>query len=341
METVILNVAKQNEESTAFKGCFLRQHDKVSRLTSRLLHHTINTTKNYGQIFQKIPFIDNILKGVGQIMLQENRWTGLLFIIGIFMGSWQCGVAVILATAAGTFTAMKLKYDQSEINAGLYGFSAALVGVALAFIFPSDTINLGIDYCRRNIGEYYSAFFHPEENSGVYVSFYCHYVGIGILLHHFTHIAPSDLISAKVVPSEYDNVLITTNGFGEVIFQGGMLSGIIFFIAVFISSPIAALYGFIASLLGAGLSQLNGEPIQEIHMGLFGFNAVLSAIVFSGVKKTDGLWVLIAVLFTIVIDDFLVDNNLLSAVGGVFTFPFVVGTWITLLLKKFLVKNKL
>jgi urea transporter len=59
------------------------------------------------------------------------------------------------------------------------------------------------------------------------------------------------------------------------------------------------------------------------------------------VKKTDGLWVLIAVLFTIVIDDFLVDNNLLSAVGGVFTFPFVVGTWITLLLKKFLVKNKL
>ncbi|MEF9479364.1 urea transporter [Chryseobacterium sp. 1B4] len=38
-------------------------------------------------------------------------------------------------------------------------------------------------------------------------------------------------------------------------------------------------------MLGAGLSQLNGEPIKEIHMGLFGFNAVLSAIVFSGVKR--------------------------------------------------------
>lgn len=74
-------------------------------------------------------------------------------------------------------------------------------------------------------------------------------------------------------------------------------------------------------------------------MGLFGFNAVLSAIVFSGVKKTDGLWVLIAVVLTVVIDDILVDNNLLSAVGGVFTFPFVVGTWITLLIQKLFIKK--
>lgn len=297
--------------------------------------------KTMDKFFQKIPFIDNILKGVGQIMLQENRWTGLLFIIGIFMGSWQCGVAVILATAAGTFTAMKLKYNQSEINAGLYGFSAALVGVALAFIFQATPLIWILIIVGGALASIIQHFFIQKKIPVFTFPFIVITWVLVFLLHHFTHIAPSDLISAKVIPSEYDNVLITTNGFGEVIFQGGMLSGIIFFIAVFISSPIAALYGFIASLLGAGLSQLNGEPIQEIHMGLFGFNAVLSAIVFSGVKKTDGLWVLIAVLFTIVIDDFLVDNNLLSAVGGVFTFPFVVGTWITLLLKKFLVKNKL
>ncbi|MEP6804257.1 MAG: urea transporter [Flavobacterium sp.] len=49
------------------------------------------------KIFIKIPFIDNILKGIGQIMLQENRWTGLLFLIGIFMGSWQGGVATLFS----------------------------------------------------------------------------------------------------------------------------------------------------------------------------------------------------------------------------------------------------
>lgn len=92
------------------------------------------------EFFKKLPFLDNILKGIGQIMLQENRWTGLLFLIGIFMGSWQCGVAVLISTAAGTFTAMTLKYDKSQINAGLYGFSAALVGVALAFLFDTTIL---------------------------------------------------------------------------------------------------------------------------------------------------------------------------------------------------------
>lgn len=148
------------------------------------------------------------------------------------------------------------------------------------------------------------------------------------------------MLSAEVVPTQYDDFLTCTNGFGEVIFQGGVLSGIIFFLAVFISSPVAALYGLAASILGAGLSQWNGEPVKEIHMGLFGFNAVLSAIVFSGVKRTDGLWVLIAVLITIAIDDLLIDNHCLDAVGGVFTFPFVAGTWITLLIQKIFLKAK-
>ena len=40
-------------------------------------------------------------------------------------------------------------------------------------------------------------------------------------------------------------------------FQGGVLSGIIFFVAVFISSPFVAVFpymGLTASILGAGLS---------------------------------------------------------------------------------------
>ncbi|MDQ1805043.1 urea transporter [Chryseobacterium sp. CKR4-1] len=292
------------------------------------------------KFFQKIPFIDNILKGVGQIMLQENRWTGLLFIIGIFMGSWQCGVAVIMATAAGTFTAMKLKYDKSEIDAGLYGFSAALVGVALAFIFQATLLIWVLIIMGGALASIIQHFFIQKKIPVFTFPFIVITWALVFLLHHFTHILPSDLISAEVTSTQYDDFLTCTKGFGEVIFQGGVLSGLIFFLAVFISSPIAALYGLVASILGAGLSQWNGEPIQEVHMGLFGFNAVLSAIVFSGAKKTDGLWVLIAVFLTVAIDDFLIDNNLLSGVGGVFTFPFVAGTWITLLLKKFLVKNK-
>ena len=292
------------------------------------------------EFFKKIPFIDNVLKGIGQIMLQENRWTGLLFLIGIFMGSWQCGVAVLLSTAAGTFTAMKLKYAHSEINAGLYGFSAALVGVALSFLFQTTLLIWVLIVLGGALAAIVQHFFIQKKIPVFTFPFIIITWVLVFTLHHFTHIPPSAMLSSEVVPTQYDDFLTCTNGFGEVIFQGGVLSGMIFFIAVFISSPVAALYGLTASILGAGLSQLNGEPIKEIHMGLFGFNAVLSAIVFSGVKKTDGLWVLIAVVLTIVIDDFLVDNNCLSVVGGVFTFPFVVGTWITLFIQKLFIKVK-
>jgi len=86
------------------------------------------------KILTKVPFIDQVLKGLGQIMLQENSSTGLLFLIGIFLGSIEGGIGAIVSTTVGTITAILLKYDKEEINAGLYGFSAALVGVALTLI---------------------------------------------------------------------------------------------------------------------------------------------------------------------------------------------------------------
>ena len=58
--------------------------------------------------------LSTILKGLGQIMLQENSVTGLLFLIGIFYGSIIMGLAALLATICGTVTAYLLKYDKPK-----------------------------------------------------------------------------------------------------------------------------------------------------------------------------------------------------------------------------------
>ncbi|QOW09061.1 urea transporter [Kaistella flava (ex Peng et al. 2021)] len=290
--------------------------------------------------FEKVPFIDNVLKGIGQIMLQENRWTGLLFLIGIFMGSWQGGIAVLLSTGAGTFIAMKLNYDKSEIDAGLYGFSAALVGVALSFIFQTTLLVWILIIIGGALASIIQHFFIKRKIPVFTFPFIIITWIVVFALHHFTQIPPSDMISAKIETVDYDDFITSISGFGEVIFQGSLFSGIIFFIAVFINSPAAALYGLAGSLLASSISHFNGESIDEIHMGLFGFNAVLSAIVFSGFKKADGFWVLIAVVITVAVDDLLIDFEVLSPVGGVLTFPFVVGTWITLLIQKGIIPLK-
>jgi len=56
--------------------------------------------------------IDQVLRGVGQIMLQENAITGLLFLMGIFYGSVFMGLAALLATTCGSITAKLLRYDK-------------------------------------------------------------------------------------------------------------------------------------------------------------------------------------------------------------------------------------
>lgn len=173
------------------------------------------------KLFAKIPFVDNVLKGVGQIMLQENRWTGLLFLVGLFLGSWQCGVAAILATTAGTFTAMKLNYDKSQINAGLYGFSAALVGVALAFIFQTTILIWVLIILGGTLAAIIQHFFIQKKIPVFTFPFIIITWALVFLLHQFTHIQPSDLITAEAVHTDYDDFLTCTNGFGEVIFQGG------------------------------------------------------------------------------------------------------------------------
>lgn len=96
---------------------------------------------------------------------------------------------------------------------------------------------------------------------------------------------------------------------------------------------------FVGALLGAYISFIRGESVEGIHMGLFGFNAVLSAIVFSGIKKIDGLWLLIAVFITVFINDILIDNDVFARFGVVLTFPFVAGTCITLLMQKIIHKK--
>lgn len=299
----------------------------------------INRIYKWDKYFEKLRFADQVLKGTGQIMLQENRWTGLLFIIGLFIGGWQCGIAAITATIAGTVSARILKYGQKELDAGLYGFSPALVGVALTFLFNDTTLLWVLILIGGILAAAIQHFFIVQKIPVYTFPFIVVTWALVFFFKQYLDVSPTDLIPAKPGTAGYNYFLATTNGFGEVMFQGNSLSGFIFVIAVFISNPVAALYGLTASLLGAVLSQMNNQPFDQVQMGLFGFNALLTAIVFSETKQTSWLWALAGSVLTIIIHNLLIDYHLLDAVGGVLTFPFVAGTWITLLIQNMFLKK--
>lgn len=77
-----------------------------------------------------------LCKGTGQVMFQDNAWTGLFFLAGIFYGSYVTGnPAVAWGALAGVFmstiTGYLLRYPAEKGTAGLWGFNGVLVGCAL------------------------------------------------------------------------------------------------------------------------------------------------------------------------------------------------------------------
>jgi urea transporter len=272
-------------------------------------------------------FLTANLIGMGQIMLQENKWTGLLFLIGIWYGSPMMGVAVTLSVVIGTATAWALKYDKGQIYSGLYGFNAALVGAGLNFYFGPgaliwvfivgasalSTVLMHV-FLRRGLPAYTFPFI-----ALTWLSIYLllHVCGVPYVVHPPLHEVYNDAVT------------MTSHGFGEVIFQGDVLVGLIFFVAIFINSPISALYGLVGAMVGASASHFINEPQVEIDFGLFSFNGVLCAIAFAGPKPRDGLFVLLASALAVGINALMVEWDVISL-----TFPFVLASWLTLLVRR-------
>lgn len=283
------------------------------------------------QTEHKTPFLNTLLKGIGQIMLQESQLTGLFFLAGIFYGSVYMGIGAILAVLCGTMTAKVLRYDETEIQKGLYGFSAALVGAALPFYFEPVLATWIAVVIGAPLATILQHFFITKKIPVFTLPFVMVTWIILYLFHQVYPVPVSELLTASS-KTDY-NFGAAFIGFGQVIFQGSLFAGIAFFIGVFINAPIAAIYALAASALAALLAKHFLVPAETIEMGLFGYNAVLCAIVFAGAQKMDGLWILIAVFLAVMIGLLMSAQNLTQL-----TFPFVAATCITLAIKNLVIK---
>lgn len=180
-----------------------------------------------GLVGKTASFTSIILKGLGQIMLQENPVTGLLFLFGIFYGSFVMGVAALLATICGTATAFLLKYEKSDIDKGLYSFSPALVGVAVVlFLKP-----VFISWIFIVIGSAFAAFlqhFFIERKIPVFTLPFVLVTWLILLFvnNYFTGLIPEPVVATT---STTDHFTFGFKGFGQVIFQDSLLSGLLFF----------------------------------------------------------------------------------------------------------------
>lgn len=268
--------------------------------------------------------------GIGQIMLQENAITGLLFTVGVLYNSAVMGCILLFASIIGTELAKLFKYDRDIINKGLFGFNAALIGVSVVVFLKLTLVAIVILIIALVITTLLQHFFIKQNISVFTLPFVLvTYLIILICNYFFSHLVlPVSSVNATTDLEIY----FAFKGFGQVIFQNSTISGLIFFLAVFISSPIAALYGIVASVIAALIFYSFSIPVSDINMGLYSFNALLCAITFSGLQFKNSLLSIYAVIFSIIISLFMHKFQLLQL-----TLPFVISCTLLTFLKN---KNK-
>lgn len=259
-------------------------------------------------------------------MLQNNALTGLLFLAGICCGSYLMGIAAILATVTGTCTAWLFHYKEEEINSGLYGFSAALVGVALICFFQFTVIIWASIIVGSVLATILQHLFIIKKMPAFTFPFILVTWLFLVIVHYYPALVRLQPAATSTYANDY--LALCSHGFGQVIFQDNIWAGILFSMGIFIHRPIAAIYATVSIALSAALAYWFKEPVQDIFMGLLSYNAVLCAITFAGKKVEDLIFGAIAVILSVLIM-ILMRHWSLPAL----TFPFVLATWIVLMIK--------
>jgi urea transporter len=303
-----------------------------------------------------VAVVDTLLRGIGQVMFQNNPLTGLLFLVGIFVNSFKFGGAGLLGLAASTLAAHLLGADRALIRAGLFGFNGILVGIALAFFFEFDLLLAVYIVLGAAVSTIVmmalSNLLTPWDMPALTAPFVLTAWLLLFAVYQFGFLHPTELIApatpdpAAAVQTALRELATGTGGLtapnlahgffrgvGEVMFQDNLLTGVIFLVAIAVNSRISAAFAVLGSAVGLLTALVLGGDGFTAYHGLYGFNAVLCAIALGGLffvlTWRSALYALLAVVFSVVA--FAAIAVLLSPIGmPALTAPFVLTTWLFL-----------
>jgi urea transporter len=300
--------------------------------------------------------VDALLRGLGQVMFQNNPLTGLLFLAGILVNSPKLAGAGLLGLAASTLAAHLLGADRALIGNGLFGFNGVLVGIGLAFFLEFDPLLAAYIVLGGAVSTVLMMALANLLGTWDMPALTAPFVLTAWLLlfavYQFGALRPTDLI-APLGPDPEAAVqtalrelatgsggLTLANlahglfrGIGEVMFQDNLVSGLVFLAGIAVNSRVSAGFALLGSAVGLLTALVLGADGFTAYHGLYGFNAALCAIAIGGVffvlTWRSAVYAVVAAVFSV--PAFAAVAVLLSPIGmPALTAPFVLVTWLFL-----------
>lgn len=224
-------------------------------------------------------------------MLQNNALAGWLMLIGIALHSWQMAVWAICGLAVSTLAACAKGYPETDVRNGLFGFNGALVGLAAGLFLQPGAATVCLMIAASVLSTWLTRLFSLQRVLSGYTAPFILAVWLMLGLCHALFPDSLQPTSEAVQSSPTLQVLQSISfSIGQVMFQGNLLTGLFFLLAIAIHSRMSALYTLWGALLSIALAWICGMETAAINEGLMGYNGVLCAIAFApsipGVKTS-------------------------------------------------------
>jgi urea transporter len=298
-------------------------------------------------------FVDVTLRGIGQVMFQDNPLSGLLFFLAIGWGSYAAGVPQVavggfLAVVASTLAAYWLRVEEASLRAGLYGFNAYLVGLALAtFMAPSTMMWVYVVFggavsvvVMLAISNVFKTWSTPALTAPFVLTAWLlllatnAFYGLdGGALPPVGEIVP--IAPAAADPLRFgDFVGGVFTSITQVFLKGHGPAALLLIAGLAVNSIPSAIFGVAGAVVGVITAHLLGAESELVTAGLLGFNPVLTAIALGAVFYKPGVRVVIYALVATVLS-VIVQGTMMAFLTpfGIptLTATFVLVTWLFLL----------
>lgn len=267
-----------------------------------------------------------LLNGNSQIFLQRHPLCGALLLLAIALENLALLPGTLLGGLTGLLVAWRLDYAEADVDAGLYGYNAALVGLLFAshFLWSPTMAPLLIAAAALATALLHALLRRGRLRGGLPV-YTLPFVLIGwlALSQADTFGLERRIGEALVLQADTPGLAAALlRSIGQVIFLADPLAGACVLLALLAAGWRVASWALVAAVLGLAAGWALGGEQNAALLGLYGYNAVLAALALCHRRA----WAPLAgILLTLPL------LTCFSALGlPALTAPFILACWLVL-----------
>ncbi|MCV4108810.1 urea transporter [Pseudomonas aeruginosa] len=224
-----------------------------------------------------------LLRGISQVFLQGDPRLGLACLLAIAVGAPPLLAGALLGGALGPLLARLLRCADSDIEAGLYGYNAVLIGMLLAFRFAwsPGLVSLVALGCLANVA-LQRLFLHGLRRRRWLPPYTLGFVLNGwwlVPLGAWLGLAPATHGGCfSCAWSGTAELAALAQGIGEIIFLGEPLAGLLVWLGLLLVSRPSAAWALAGAAGSRPLAGLLGYDGARAPAGFYGLNAALAGL---------------------------------------------------------------